>query len=1013
MERYVRTKTAQEAVKGREYEILQRTGVDWRPGQKAHCDCPYHGGKSDFRLDEKTGMIFCTCLPKPHSIFDHLSKMRGKDPQEEDAYETSKVEAMEMLGRHDLINERGGFVKPWHDFFKAHLLLNPPPELRDDSFVAKYLGARTKVAPEDAVLPNTPFAGIRELELSVNGEEVYRGPCAVFGMVDPDSGEVVGAIRTYLTADGTDKAYVPRPGAGPDDPPHDIKRMTPGSRTGGEVQFGDPKTATVKKVTEGVENGSAIALAEKLFGNGSALVTATGNTSYLKKSKVQQNIEELYIAGDRDDEPNEKGFVSHAGEKAGRALANLHVGRIPVHLALPGSPGTDTDWLNILERQGPSAVYDGIQNSPLYESSNASAKTKTPYQNQQDAPKTPSSSMSASEVESLYPVPVMNSEEFRYEHTNGEWWLYRRRTKKEEGEVVEFWVPACTPFAVTKRLVLLDGNDGPSYALRLAIQGMSGQLHEIDVSRSLLAKSGAADMKSLMFKAGLRTEGDGDSVAVAVLKSANPSKEVRVVARPGWHRIGEMTDPIFVSPTGEVIGNLDGQEVELTVNSRIPKHLAKAGTFEEWRQVAELISKISRTPHWDFALMAGFAGVLIDLLGLDTCGACFTGETSRGKSTAQVILTSPWCNPTAKAGALNHSARTTTNAVELMAQRSSGTVFSMDDLKNMKGDQISAFAYMVSGGTGKSRMNADTSLRTSYSWQTFVVLSAEKTLQQAIEEGGGEWLPGISVRIPDINVSGVNAEVPPATMNEVNKVKTNFGHAGPMFVQALIDQGLHGDSDELQRKIDALSVKIAGSENSELRRAAIPFAVVACAGGLAKAAGILPKTIDVDATITWGWKQFRTNNESTGGDRKDEALDTFNAWLSRNWNLTVVSKTESAPKREVEAWYDDKFVYVKKDTLEKVLPQTITVTDFVNRMKSMNILIPDGSRNVHKYTPGLNIGTCYWLARPAILEGQEDDLSTDSISPGVGPSPDEVKKIEMDAVESQRVVPMARYGRRR
>ena len=339
--------------------------------------------------------------------------------------------------------------------------------------------------------------------------------------------------------------------------------------------------------------------------------------------------------------------------------------------------------------------------------------------------------------------------------------------------------------------------------------------------------------------------------------------------------MGSLEDPVFVSPTGEIIGNLEGQEVELTVNSRIPKHLSKAGTFEEWRRITQLISGISNTPHWNFALMAGFAGVLIDLLGLDTCGACYTGETSRGKTTAQTLMTSPWCNPTPKAGALNHSARTTTNAVELMAQRSSGTVFSMDDLKNMKGDQISAFAYMVSGGTGKSRMNADTSLRTSYSWQTFVALSAEKTLQQAIEEGGGEWLPGISVRIPDINVSGVNAEVPPETMSEINKVKQNFGHAGPMFVKALIEAGLHADPDQLQRRIDALATKTAGSANSELRRAAIPFAVVACAGELAKDGRNPTSVIDVDAsdqigdgnnsapTTTNRQQTARTRNRST------------------------------------------------------------------------------------------------------------------------------------------------------
>ena len=42
-------------------------------------------------------------------------------------------------------------------------------------------------------------------------------------------------------------------------------------------------------------------------------------------------------------------------------------------------------------------------------------------------------------------------------------------------------------------------------------------------------------------RAGLRTESDGDSLAVQILKAADPDDEILVVSRPGWHRVEPRT----------------------------------------------------------------------------------------------------------------------------------------------------------------------------------------------------------------------------------------------------------------------------------------------------------------------------------------------------------------------------------------------------------------------------------------------------------------------------------------
>ena len=548
MERYVTKADARAAVKGRELEVLQAAGIDWKPGQRGHIDCPYpgHGGSSDWRFDEKTCLCHCTCNAR-HDVFEALTMLRGETPKAMGTFERSKIEAVELLGRTDLIKvsdeqavRKKPFLKTWHHFFDTKRLLNDcPPDLQDDSLAYKYLGARQGVPEGEATVPTSPFAGFRDFEFIEDGEVVHRGNCVVFFMVDPDinADEVTGGILIYLSEDGTQKADL---GLDRDGNPRKVKRMTTGTKAGGAVLFGDPKTATRQASCEGVETGSGIARAALIAGEDGVLVACGGTAIFMESVPVWPMVEALYVACDRDERPNKKGIVSRAGEKSGRVLADLHADRLPVHLALPGTPGSKTDWLDILIDAGPAAVTDGVFGSPSYNRATTDGNSASVADTEtEETSSEPPGADDLDAITKLYPLPIMNSEEFQYQLINDEWWIYRKQVKKEDGKLVVNWVPSCTPFAVTKRLTVLDGAAGPNYALRVIVQGMSGKPHEIDVSRSLLAKSGASDLKSILFSSGLRTESGGDSVAVAILKSANPSKEVGVVSKPGWHRIGE------------------------------------------------------------------------------------------------------------------------------------------------------------------------------------------------------------------------------------------------------------------------------------------------------------------------------------------------------------------------------------------------------------------------------------------------------------------------------------------
>ena len=56
-------------------------------------------------------------------------------------------------------------------------------------------------------------------------------------------------------------------------------------------------------------------------------------------------------------------------------------------------------------------------------------------------------------------------------------------------------------------------------------------------------------------------------------------------------------------------------------------------------------------------------------------------------------------------------------------------------------------------------MRSDTSIRPSYRWATFTLLSAEHSLEETVRRAGGSWQAGMAVRIADVDVTSVNAAV--------------------------------------------------------------------------------------------------------------------------------------------------------------------------------------------------------------------------------------------------------------
>jgi hypothetical protein len=444
-----------------------------------------------------------------------------------------------------------------------------------------------------------------------------------------------------------------------------------------------------------------------------------------------------------------------------------------VAVALPDVPGETVDWLDVLRRDGSEAVRAGMQAAAPYVPSN---------EERQELSRSRSRFAELQETAALYPLPILESLPLVYRHSaSGKIMVH----KVVEGpNSISPYIPIATPFGVPARLRHVD--QANAYGLRCLVQDMNGQPRAVDFERAALAKLAASEVRGQLFGAGLRTEADGEMIAVQCLKAADPAREVLVFRRPGWQEVPGLAHPVFLCPDGHVIGAPDGLDLELSAAERMPPEIAVAGQLEAWKHATAVSAP--NCPYRVLGVLAAFAGPIIALTSVDTCGINLSGMTSSGKSTAQPLAASAWSTPDIRKPGLCQSARATDNAIEALANRAAGSVLCLDELAHVSGKTAAKMIYTVAGGVGKRRLWADAVMRESYTWATFAILSGESSLEEKIKADGGEWSAGMAVRILDIDVTDINRHVDGETLHTINSVEQNHWSCRTGLRQSLDSQ---------------------------------------------------------------------------------------------------------------------------------------------------------------------------------------------------------------------------------
>ena len=197
--RYVTTGDINAALAGREADVLDALGIDWRAG-RPHITCPYsHGGANDWRWDNRKARAFCTCVEGSHSAIDVLATIEGID------FDAAKVRAAELIGRTDLI--RNGDGKRYQST-TAKGLLNTPSNRRDDRLPVAYLAHRLGATADAVPIPRTPVVGLKALgyydpPATDRARRVWLAPLRIRS-VRP----IISAARTFAASRSSPSTFI-------------------------------------------------------------------------------------------------------------------------------------------------------------------------------------------------------------------------------------------------------------------------------------------------------------------------------------------------------------------------------------------------------------------------------------------------------------------------------------------------------------------------------------------------------------------------------------------------------------------------------------------------------------------------------------------------------------------------------------------------------------------------------------------------------------------------------------
>jgi hypothetical protein len=374
--------------------------------------------------------------------------------------------------------------------------------------------------------------------------------------------------------------------------------------------------------------------------------------------------------------------------------------------------------------------------------------------------------------------------------------------------------------------------------------------------------------------------------------------------------------------------NADGSVGEESINlaagsARLGHELwHTAGSLDAWVDFTSLLDKADLRAHM-FALSVGLSGPLYAFTGLKGLTVSLYGPTGGGKSLAQMWVQSIYGNP----DKLHFAAKFTQNSLFGRMGLYSHMPMTIDEVTMMDDREVGDFAYWVSQGRDKARMNRNAEERDAKTWAMPVIVSTNKSMNSKLIASGLDTDAQIA-RILEVSVpaSRIFTRDSTAGRKVYEFVTTNYGHVGKEFIRRLLEMGDVGIRAAIAEATTNFHKKYKAQFSGEERYWEQAIILADLAAKLAKDWGLI--AFDHENGIEWVLAQIGAIRRAVS-EFKLDAFDLLSEYLNENADTQVqifhtatqkpTMDYNRVPRGEVRVRFD----FYRKSTAEVVSNGTV------------------------------------------------------------------------------------------
>lgn len=319
------------------------------------------------------------------------------------------------------------------------------------------------------------------------------------------------------------------------------------------------------------------------------------------------------------------------------------------------------------------------------------------------------------------------------------------------------------------------------------------------------------------------------------------------------------------------------------------------GTWEGWIDAIE--PALSR-PLLMLSLYASAASPLLTVLDAPNFIVDWSGETSRGKTTALRVAGSAWGKPDERAGGIIYSWDSTRVWIEQTAGFIHSLPLLLDDTKRARYKSVvSQTLYDFAFGQGRGR-GTPGGIRKQASWRTIMLTTGEAPAV-SFSEDAGTRARVLTLKGPPLGRQ--SAENAKAAMSLRSNLMANHGHLGPKIVQYLVNNRHRWD--EIRAKFWKVrdSYVLSAGDDGVAARLAVYVAVLDVASSIMHSLGVPEPTVD-PMQVLWS----SVIDGSQDADRPTEAIRDLHGWAVANqtrfWGKHEADPRDGVPKVPHGGW---------------------------------------------------------------------------------------------------------------